>query len=102
MGTVGLFHSVAEKLTGNSSNDFGEGTSQVVQALAAKEDLKAGTVIDDPDRYFTSVNVPALPDRGYSALPVVFTISTSSSGRSAPRAARRSSATIDAADAVSM
>src|SRR5262245_15996234 len=51
---------------GESNFDFGSGgEGSVVRALAAKEDLKPGTVIDDPEKFFHSVAVAALPDRGY-------------------------------------
>jgi pilus assembly protein CpaB len=38
---------------------------QAVKALAAKDDLKPGQVIDDPEKFFHPVLVAALPDRGY-------------------------------------
>lgn len=49
-----------------SDNSGGPGeTTQAVRALAARDDLKPGTVIDDPEKLFHPVPVGALPERGY-------------------------------------
>jgi len=46
--------------------DFGAGDGgTAVRALAANDDIKPGTVIDDPEKLFRPVTAAALPDRGY-------------------------------------
>ncbi|MFL5329120.1 MAG: Flp pilus assembly protein CpaB [Gemmataceae bacterium] len=53
-------------LNGNAV-DFGPGSSDViVRALAAIQDLPVGQVIDDPAKYFQSVPVAVMPERGYA------------------------------------
>jgi pilus assembly protein CpaB len=49
----------------DNSHDFGSDGAPQVKALAAREDLKPGTKIDDPERFFTPVTVGTVPDRGY-------------------------------------
>ncbi|MBX7106146.1 MAG: Flp pilus assembly protein CpaB [Gemmataceae bacterium] len=49
----------------DSGNDFGSDTPGQVRALVAKEDLKPGVKIDDPERFFVAVPVGSVPDRGY-------------------------------------
>jgi Flp pilus assembly protein CpaB len=53
-----------KSLTDNTP-DLGAGDGAGVRALAAKEDFKPGTVIDDPEKFFHPVSVAALPERGY-------------------------------------
>lgn len=50
-----------------SGGEFGSIASDgvLIKALVAKTDLKPGTVIDDPEKTFTSTNVAILPERGY-------------------------------------
>lgn len=50
--------------TGNEFGGTDAGTT-VIRALAAREDLKSGTVIDDPERFFTAVAVATVPASGY-------------------------------------
>lgn len=45
--------------------DFGNTEGAAIRALAANEDLKPGTVIDDPEKVFHAVAAAGLPDRGY-------------------------------------
>lgn len=51
----------------DSTADFASATADGVQlkALAAKSDIPAGTVIDDPEKLFTAVPVAIMPERGY-------------------------------------
>lgn len=53
------------KSLNDNSSDFGNDAPAQVRALAAKEDIKPGTKIDDPDRFFAPVAVSNVPDRGY-------------------------------------
>jgi pilus assembly protein CpaB len=51
----------------DSGNDFGtaEAGTTVIRALAARDDVKPGTVIDDPERFFTAVAVANAPANGF-------------------------------------
>jgi len=49
----------------NTGADFGVDGQAMVRALAAKEDLQPGTVIDDPEKFFTPVAVSTTPARSY-------------------------------------
>jgi pilus assembly protein CpaB len=54
------------KSISDSGLDFGAGEGgTAVRALAANDDIKPGTVIDDPEKLFHPVNAAVLPDRGY-------------------------------------
>lgn len=54
-----------KSLTDNTPDVSTGEAGLLVRALAAKEDWKPGTVIDDPEKFFHPVSVAALPERGY-------------------------------------
>ncbi len=50
----------------DSGNEFGAiENAAVIRALAARDDFKPGTVIDDPEKFFTPVIVGAIPASGF-------------------------------------
>jgi Flp pilus assembly protein CpaB len=51
----------------DSGNEFGavENSSTVIHALAAREDVKPGTKIDDPEKFFTAVALASVPASSY-------------------------------------